>query len=464
MDGVDEMDEADTTPCVPYPPPAEPRVMVVGGGLAGMQASLLLSGIGVQVYLVDRAPAIGGHQPLLDKTFPTDSCGLCFMSPRAAAYCPFVECERNERVSILPSTEVVGLAGQAGDFSVRLLRRARGVDAARCSGCGRCAEVCPVLVRSEFGGGLERRKAIYRPYAQAVPDSYLIDWSSCSRCGECANACPENAIDLQESDAESTLQVGAIILAPGFKPVDAGLKTEYGYGIYPNVVTSVQLERMLSYGGPMGGLARRPSDGRLPEKVAFIQCVGSRDPSRGRGYCSSICCMYTAKQAALLTRRSAGTSATVFQMDLRAFGKGYDGYVKGIRDGGKVEYRRSAVSTVKQVPGTRDLILSFVDGDGAKREETFSMVVLSLGVEPSDGVAQLAATLGVPLNRYGFLSSSPALREQTPLPGVFVAGGGREPMDIADSVAEGAAAAASAARVLGVRIGDAGTRGRGERL
>ncbi|MHB0869449.1 MAG: FAD-dependent oxidoreductase [Chloroflexota bacterium] len=429
--------------------------LVVGGGLAGMQASLLLAATGVQVYLVERGPAIGGHQPLLDKSFPTDSCGLCFMSPgRAAGYCPFVECERNERISLLTLAEVVGLSGEPGDFSVQVRLRPRGVRPESCTGCGRCSEACPVLVRADFGGGLEQRKAIYRPFPQAVPDAYLVDRTNCNRCRECVKACPVEAIDLDEAAREESLRVGAVILAPGFKAADGGIRTEYGYGVYANVITGIQMERMLSLGGPTGGRVRRPSDGAAAERVAFIQCVGSRDPSRGRNYCSSICCMYAAKQVALLKGESPDASVVVFQRDRMAVGKGHEGYVERVEALPGVEYRRSAVGGVKQVPGRRDLLVSFVDPDGVQREERFDLVVLSVGMEPSDGVRELAGRLGLPLNRFGFLESDPLLHAQTPLAGIFVAGGGREPMDVADAVAEGAAAAMEAASLL--RVGLAG--------
>lgn len=427
--------------------------MVVGGGLAGMQASLLLASMGTQVYLVEKAPAIGGHQPLLDKTFPTDSCGLCFMSPRPAAHCPFVECERDERITVLTRTEVLGLEGEAGSFSARVRQRARGVDPEKCNGCGRCAEACPIAAPSEFGEGLEQRKAIYRPYVQAVPDAYVVDWESCDRCGACPKACPFGAVDLAEQDRELELKIGAIVVATGLKTLDPTLETEYGYGLFPNVVTGVQIERMLSRGGPTGGAIIRPSDGAPARKIAFIQCVGSRDPAAGRGYCSSVCCMYSAKQVRLLEERVPEASVVVFQMDARGVGKGYERYLEATRTVPSVEYRRSAVGAVKQVPATKDLLVLHVGGDGVQRQDRFDLVVLSLGLAPSDGVGELAERLGLAVNRHGFLESDAAQPGRTRVPGVFVAGGSREPMDVADAVAEGAAAAMSAAAVLGVGLG-----------
>ncbi len=270
---------------------------------------------------------------LLDRTFPTNSCGLCFISPEPPAYCPFIECERAPNIEILTYCQVEGLEGEPGDFQVSILEKARYVDRERCNGCGSCLSVCTVEVPRELGEGLERRKAIYIPYPQAIPNAYLIDKEVCTECGECVRACPQGAIDLGMEDRERLLEVGAVILAPGFQPFPASRKGEFGFGIYENVLTGFQFERMLSLTSPTKGLPQRPSDGRTPHRLAFIQCVGSRDRSLGRGYCSSVCCMYATKQAMLAKERAPHLEIEVFYMDLRTYGKGYDRYLEQAKKG-----------------------------------------------------------------------------------------------------------------------------------
>lgn len=424
-------------------------VLIVGAGIGGMQAALLLAGAGYRVHLLDRAPALGGSMPLLDRTFPTNSCGLCLMSPDLPAYCPFIECERHPNIEILAYAEVGSLEGEAGDFRVSILRKARYVDPERCTGCGDCASVCPVEVPRELGEGLEKRKVIYRPYPQAIPSAYLIDREACTECGECLKVCKAEAIDLEMEDEHLQLGVGAVILTPGFQPFLAELKGEFGYGRYPNVVTGFQFERMLSLTSPSHGLPQRPFDGQPPKRIAFIQCVGSRDPSQGRGYCSSVCCMYATKQAILAKERAPESEITLFYMDLRTFGKGYDRYLQQARKGYGVNYQRSMVSAVKQEPRSKNLFLSYVGEDGRPREEEFELVVLSTGFVPPPGAQELAQRVGIALNEYDFCQTAEFAPTETSRPGVFMAGCFGEPKDIAETVAEAASAAANTAGLLG---------------
>ncbi len=422
-------------------------VLVVGGGIGGMEAALLLAEAGYKVHLLDRAPALGGSMPLLDRTFPTNSCGLCFMSPDPPAYCPFIECERHPNIELLSYAEVGGLEGEAGDFRVSILKKARYVDPGRCTGCGDCALVCPVEVPRELGEGLEKRKAIYRPYPQAIPSAYLIDREACTECGECLKVCKVEAIDLEMKEEHLQLGVGAVILTPGFQPFPAESKGEFGYGRYPNVVTGFQFERMLSLTSPSHGLLQRPFDGQPPKRIAFIQCVGSRDHSRG--YCSSVCCMYATKQAVLAKERAPESEITLFYMDLRTFGKGYDRYLEQARRGYGIDYQRSMVSAVKQEPRSKNLFLSYVGEDGRPREGEYDLVVLSTGFVPPLGTKELAQRMGITLNEYGFCQTAEFAPTETSRAGVFVAGCFGEPKDIAHTVAEAASAAAKAASLLG---------------
>jgi heterodisulfide reductase subunit A len=428
-------------------------VLVVGAGIGGMQAALLTAEAGFKTYLLDKAPAIGGLMPLLDRTFPTDTCGLCTSCPTQPAYCPFIECDRHPNIELVPYAEIEDLEGEPGHYSVSITRKARYVDADLCTGCGECVAVCPVEVPRELGGGLETRRAIYRPYPQAFPDTYLIDRKHCTECMECVKICPTQAVGLNMEPQRDRLEVGAIILTLGASAFDAHQKGEYGFGRYEDVLSSIQFERMLSLTSPSGGIPVRPSDGRVPKRIAFIQCVGSRDTLVERGYCSSMCCMYAIKQATLARERAPESEATVFYMDIRACGKDFDRYFERSHAERGVVYRPSMVSMVKLAPKTRNLILDYTDEAGQRHEEEFDLVVLSVGFGPPEGAEELAFRLGITLNEYGFCQRSELALTETSKAGIFVGGAFGEPKDIPETVAETASAAASAACFLATSRG-----------
>ena len=422
--------------------------LVVGAGIAGMQSALLLAEMGTRVFLLEQGPAIGGYFPLLDKTFPTNSCGVCFMSPTPPAFCPIYECRLHDNIELLPYSEMVKVEGEAGDFRVSVLRKPRFVDSKRCTLCDACVKVCPVEVEREFGGGLEKRKAIYLPFPQAIPHSLVIDAKTCTRCGECVRVCGPGAIDLDEKEAEEILQVGTILLGFGFEPFLAQRKGEYGFGRYENVLSSVQFERMLSTSSPTQGLPNRVSDGKRMERVAFIQCVGSRDPSCGQDHCSTICCMYATKQAMIAKDRSPDLNVTFFYMDIRPMGKDYERYYERAKADYRIEYKRCAVSSIKERHPSKNLLITYVKEDGTFEEMEFDAVVLSLGFTPPKNITGLAHKMGLQLNPQGFCQTGEFDPAQTSLKGIFVGGAFRNPTDIPESVVEGSSAAASAASFL----------------
>ncbi len=428
-------------------------VLIVGAGIGGMQSALLLAEAGHKVYLLDSAPGIGGSMHLLDLTFPTNSCGLCLMLPGRAAYCPTIECDLHRNIEILPYAEVAGVEGEPGNFSVTVRNKPRYVRVEACNNCGECVLACPVERPDRYEGELHPGKAIYPPPTRAIPSAYVIDMDYCTRCGKCVTACPTGAIDLEMEQSESQINVGAVILSPGFEPFDARIKGEYGFGYYDNVLTSLQFERMVSFSGSTGAAIARPSDGQAPRRIAFIQCVGSRDDSIGRGYCSSVCCMYTAKQAAVAKQLQPDLDVTVFFMDIRAHGKDFDEYFDGVEALDGVTYRRSIVSSIHQYQQTRDLQLSYVTEDGRLQDEDFDMVVLAVGFAPPVGFQQLGESLGVELNQYGFCVTDTFAPVQSSRPGILVSGAFREPKDIPETVVEASAVAASAARFVG-RVND----------
>ena len=424
------------------------EVLVIGGGIAGMQTALLLAEKDHRVIVLEAAPAIGGFFPLLDRQFPTNSCGVCFMSPKPPAYCPIYESQFHENIELLTNAELTGVTGQAGDFQVTCVEKPRYVDVAKCTLCNRCVEVCDVEVASEFGAGVEKRKAIYMPFAQAIPRSYLIDEKACTKCGECAKVCQPDAINLDDQPRERQYNVGAIVLAFGFEPFRGEHKGEYGLGRYRNVVSSIQYERMLSFSGPTDGLPGRPSDGERPRKVAFIQCVGSRDVSCGQGYCSTICCMYATKQAMVSKDRDKELDVAVFYMDIRAMGKDYERYYERAKNAYGVRYVRSAVSTIRELQKSKRLRIEYGDDAGELHGEDFDMVVLSLGFTPPAGVKDIAERLGVTLNDFSFCQTEEFRPTETSVPGVFVAGAFRQPQDIPETVVDAASAAADVSQLL----------------
>jgi heterodisulfide reductase subunit A2 len=424
-------------------------VLVIGGGIAGMQSALLLAEKNHHVFLLEKDTSVGGFFPLLDRTYPTNSCGVCFLSPKPPAYCPIYESDFHENIEIITNGELTGFSGVAGSFTAELVVHPRYVDADRCTLCGRCRDVCPVVVKKKLGDGLEQGKAIDLPFAQAIPRTYSIDDQACTRCGDCLPVCDPRAIDLDQKPKERIVNVGAVVLGCGFEAFPGEQKGEYGLGRYRNVVSSIQFERMLSFSAPGGGFPSRPSDEEAPGRIAFIQCVGSRDSSCGQSYCSSICCMYATKQAMVSKDRSRELDAAVFYMDIRPMGKDHERYYQRAADEYGVRYLRSAVSSVREIHRSGNLLISYITGDGRLTEEEFDLVVLSVGVLPPAGIATYSELIGFELNEHGFCRTDEYAPTETTVPGVYAAGAVRGPKDIPETVVDGSSAAADVSAFLG---------------
>ncbi|MDM7993070.1 MAG: FAD-dependent oxidoreductase [Candidatus Fermentibacter sp.] len=417
-------------------------VLVLGGGVGGIQAALDLADSGFKVYLVERKGAIGGTMAGLDKTFPTNDCSMCILSPK------LVECGRHLNVEIITNAELLSLAGEPGAFKATVLQNPRFVSVEKCTGCGDCAKVCPVKTPDAFNSGMGERKAIYRLYEQAYPPAFQIDPAICKRCGLCARKCTAGAIDLDEKPRTLELAVGAVVACPGFEPFDAGRLPAFGYGTFPNVITSIAFERILSASGPTRGRLVRPSDGREPRNIAWIQCVGSRDIHRvDNGYCSSVCCTYAIKEAVVAREHASGDLGTsIFLIDARTHGKGFERYYERARNEHGVRFVRSETGRILQ-NADGSLILRYPE-DGRIREEVFDLVVLSVGMVQSDANRGMATRLGLALDEHGFCETGAFSPSATPVPGVFAAGAFTGPKDIPETVTGASAAAAEAAALL----------------
>jgi heterodisulfide reductase subunit A len=426
--------------------------MVVGGGISGIQAALDLATTGYKVYLVEKRPTIGGKMAQLDKTFPTNDCSMCIESPK------FIECDRHPNIEILTYTEVDKVEGEAGDFKVTLNKKARYVNEDKCTGCTTCVEYCPVMVPDPYNQELSDNKAIHIYFSQAVPLVTYID-DNClnlkdKKCTICLGVCKNDAIDFTQKAKKVEVKVGAIVLSPGYEIFNPRLRGDFGYGKYENVVTSLDFERILCATGPYEGEIQRPSDKKHPHKVAWIQCVGSRQVTPGGNtYCSAVCCSYTQKQVILAKDHDADLDATIFHNDIRSFGKDFERFYKRTEDLPDVRFIRSYVTIGKEVPESKNVTIRYATPADGVKEEEFDLVVLSVGLNPPKDVEGLAETFGVELDPHGFCKTNPENFIETTRPGVFVSGAFQGPMDIPESVVTASGADALAGQLLTSRRG-----------
>lgn len=439
--------------------PIMKKALVIGGGISGIQAALDIAGAGFKVVLVEKSPSIGGHMSQLSETFPTLDCSQCILTPR------MVEAYQHPNIRLYTYSEVEDVEGFIGNFKVTIRKKGRSVKEDLCTGCGLCVQKCPIRkTPSEFDEGLTNRPAIYVPFPQAVPNIPVIDRTVCTyyktgKCQMCKKVCGRDAIDFDQQDQLVIEEVGAIIVATGYKLYRIDKKEsgstvkgygEYGYGRYKDVIDGLQFERLASASGPTAGEILRPSDKKRPEKVVFIQCVGSRDESKGFSYCSKICCMYTAKHAMLYKHKVPDGEAYVFYMDIRAGGKGYEEFVRRAIEEDHVKYIRGRVSRVYE---KRDKYI--VKGEdtisGVPVEIEADMVVLATAIVAQPEASRLAQILGIPYDKYGFYAEvHPKLRPvESSSGGIFLAGACQSPRDIPESVAMASAAASKALVLFG---------------
>jgi heterodisulfide reductase subunit A len=406
--------------------------------------------MGIHVDMVERKPCIGGKMAQLDKTFPTNDCSICILAPKLA------ECYRHPNITLFSYSEVKKVEGNAGNFSVEVLKKARYIKEDACINCGLCAEKCPMRVDDEFDRQLRKRRAVYMYYLQGVPSIMTIDkdhclWFTKNACRICEKTCERDAIDFEQKDETIKLNnVGSIIVATGYnliEDIDNLALKNYGYGKFRNVVSALEFERLESASGPQGGHIKRFSDGKTPKKIAFLQCIGSRS-NRVKQYCSSICCMYTTKEAMIAHEHDNELESYVFYIDMRAGGKGFQSFLNRGASEYDISYIKSKIAEIK-VDSEENPIIVYEDLDkGIISEMKVDLVVLATCIIPPQGIESLAEILNIELDDYNFIKTTPFVPVETSRDGVFTCGCVHEPMDIPRSVAEASGAAARAAEVI----------------
>ncbi|HUW37885.1 MAG TPA: FAD-dependent oxidoreductase, partial [Rhodocyclaceae bacterium] len=426
-------------------------VMVVGGGISGIQAALDMATAGFKVYLVDKSPTIGGKMSQLDKTYPTVDCSMCIESPK------FIECDRHPNIEIMTYTEVAAVEGAAGDFSVTLVKKPRYIDEDKCTGCTVCVEYCPAKIPDPFNQNLSLNKAVHIYFSQAVPLVTYID-DSClylkdKTCSICEGVCENDAIDFSQVPEKIEIKVGAIVMSPGYDIFDPRIRGDYGYGTIENVVTSLDFERLLCATGPHEGQVLRPSDKKHPQKIAWIHCVGSRQVvPGGNSYCSAVCCSYTQKQVILAKDHVPELEAKIFHNDIRSYGKDFERFYQRAARLPGIEFIRSYVSIGAENPVTKNVSIRYATPEGVKEEE-FELVVLSVGINPPKDAQKFSRMFGIELNAHGFCKTDPCDPIKTSRPGIFISGAFQGPMDIPESVYTASAAGAHTAQLLQSRRG-----------
>ena len=424
--------------------PVARKALVIGGGVAGIQAALDLADTGYKVYLVEKKPSIGGKMAQIDKTYPTMDCSICILAPKMS------DVGKHPNIELLTNSEVTEVGGYIGNFKVKVKKNPRYVTK-ECTACGDCINVCPVEVPNEFEVGLIGRKAIYIPFAQSVPAKYLIDDKSCiglgeNTCAKCQEVCGPKAINFNDKVEELELKVGTIIVATGLEVFDPVSIMEYGYLRFPNTITSMDFERLINAGGPTGGRLVRPSDMKIPKSIAFIQCVGSRSEKKGNPYCSNVCCMNTIKDTLLIKEHWPDIKISVFYIDIRAFGKGFEDLYRRSKEE-QVEFIRGLPAEIIEDKKTKNLWLV---GENTLEKKIYTvnaeMVVLSVGLRPRDDSDKVQQLLRLSKTTDGFfMEAHPKLKPvDTPTGGVYLAGCAEGPKDIKDSVTQASAAAARA--------------------